>query len=57
MLGWAIRRMILIKENYFGTFTHFRTFGELVEDWDKVPKVFGDRVEEKYTPGKVSWLV
>ncbi len=49
--------MILIKENYFGTFTHFRTFGELVEDWDKVPKVFGDRVEEKYTPGKVSWLV
>lgn len=45
--------MILIKDNYFGSFTHFRTFGELVDDWDKVPKVFGDRVEEKYRPGKV----
>ena len=51
-----------LKDNYFGSFTHFSTLGEfLAKKEEGVP--FGDPTALKYGPGKVTfclsafWLV
>jgi len=53
-LGWALRRMFCLKDNYFGGFTQFTTMQEYLERFDHNPDSVGDPVEEKYRPGRVS---
>lgn len=53
-LGWALRRMFNVKDNYFGGFTQFTTMQEYLERFDHDPNSVGDPVEEKYRPGRVS---
>ena len=54
MLGWSLRRLFCVKDNYFGSFTQFTTMQEYLERFDHDPESVGDPVEEKYRPGRVS---
>ncbi|WRT63261.1 uncharacterized protein IL334_000164 [Kwoniella shivajii] len=40
------------EDNYFGSFTQFRTMQEYLEKFDHDPVSVGDPVEEKYRPGR-----
>ena len=51
-LGWVLRRMFCIKDNYFGGFTQFTTWTEFSEKFDHDPTSVGDPVEEKWRPGR-----
>lgn len=51
-LGWVLRRLFCVKDNYFGMFTQFRTMGEYLEKFEENPENVGDPVEEKYRPGR-----
>ncbi|WWC57636.1 uncharacterized protein I303_100168 [Kwoniella dejecticola CBS 10117] len=51
-LGWVLRRLFCVKDNYFGTFTQFRTMQEFLEKFDHDPESVGDPIEEKYRPGR-----
>lgn len=53
MLGWVLRRLFCVKDNYFGSFTQFTTMDEFLERFDHDPASVGDPVEEKYRPGRV----
>jgi len=52
VLGWSIRYFMVIRDNYFGSFTHFST---LYEYLDKIKRGLppGDPVVSKYREGKV----
>ena len=50
-LGWVIRYFMVLRENYFGTFTHFTTLAEYLEK--HANGEVGDPVERKYRAGKV----
>lgn len=52
LLGWVVRRLMLLKENYFGTFTNFMLSSEFLQRFQNNPKLLGDPVEKKYVPGK-----
>ncbi|ORX35037.1 hypothetical protein BD324DRAFT_652754 [Kockovaella imperatae] len=52
MLGWSLRRLFCVKDNYFGGFTQFTTMQEYLERFDHDPDSVGDPVEEKYRPGR-----
>ncbi|KAI6157760.1 hypothetical protein BKA82DRAFT_130576 [Pisolithus tinctorius] len=48
--GWVVRYTLVLRDNYFGSFTHFST---LVEYLDKHRKgEVGDPIEKKYRPGQ-----
>lgn len=51
--GWTIRHFMILRDNYFGTFTHFST---LIEYLQKVRdgKPPGDPVDLQYREGTVS---
>ncbi|WVQ94212.1 hypothetical protein IAU59_001290 [Kwoniella sp. CBS 9459] len=51
-LGWVLRRLFCVKDNYFGGFTQFKTMQEYLEKFDHDPDSVGDPVEEKYRPGR-----
>lgn len=51
-LGWALRRLFCVKDNYFGMFTQFTTSQEYLEKFDHDPEGVGDPVREKYRPGR-----
>jgi hypothetical protein len=51
-LGWVLRRMFCIKDNYFGGFIQFTTMQEYLERFDHDPESVGDPVEEKHRPGR-----
>ncbi|KAL7425079.1 Macrophage colony-stimulating factor 1 receptor [Cryptotrichosporon argae] len=51
-LGWAVRRMFAIKDNYFGGFTQYSTMQEYLERFDHDPNSVGDPVEEKFRPNR-----
>ncbi|WWC90151.1 uncharacterized protein L201_005084 [Kwoniella dendrophila CBS 6074] len=51
-LGWVLRRLFCVKDNYFGGFTQFRTMQEYLEKFDHDPTSVGDPIEEKYRPGR-----
>ncbi|WVF66596.1 hypothetical protein IAT40_001336 [Kwoniella sp. CBS 6097] len=51
-LGWVLRRLFCVKDNYFGGFTQFKTMQEYLEKFDHDPNSVGDPVEEKYRPGR-----
>ena len=51
-LGWSIRYFMVLRENYFGSFTHFSTLNEYLGKRNrKFPP--GDPIMEKYRQGKV----
>jgi hypothetical protein len=52
-LGWSIRYFMVLRDNYFGSFTHFSTLNEYLEKRKKGLPV-GDPIAQKYRPGKVS---
>lgn len=51
-MGWVLRRLFCVKDNYFGSFTQFTTTQEYLERFDHDPNSVGDSVEEKYRPGR-----
>ncbi|KAL1409648.1 Macrophage colony-stimulating factor 1 receptor [Vanrija albida] len=51
-MGWAVRRMFSVKDNYFGNFTQFATMQEYLERFDHSPDSVGDPVVQKYRPGR-----
>ncbi|KAF9529375.1 hypothetical protein CPB83DRAFT_789894 [Crepidotus variabilis] len=53
--GWAIRYFMVLKDNYFGSFTHFQTLSEYL-DKRKNNLPVGDPLKLKYRPGKSNML-
>lgn len=51
-LGWVVRRLFCVKDNYFGGFTQFSTMQEFLEKFDHSPDSVGDPIMEKYRPGR-----
>jgi hypothetical protein len=51
-LGWVLRRLFCVKDNYFGMFTQFSQSMEFLHRHAADPKSIGDPVEEKYHPGR-----
>ncbi|GAA5960722.1 hypothetical protein JCM21900_000512 [Sporobolomyces salmonicolor] len=49
-IGWMIRHMFNLKDNYFGTFLHFVTLEEYRHRYER--NLQGDPIEAKYRPGK-----
>ena len=54
-LGWSIRHFMILRDNYFGSFTHFSTLNEYLEKRRSGIAV-GDPIDLKYRPGKVATL-
>ena len=52
-LGWALRRMFCLKDNYFGVFTQYATNTEFIARSAENKNSIGDPIYEKYRPGKV----
>lgn len=50
--GWVIRHFMVLRDNYFGTFTQFSTLYEYIQKKDRGFPI-GDPTELKYRPGKV----
>ncbi|EAU91786.1 hypothetical protein CC1G_04554 [Coprinopsis cinerea okayama7 len=55
-LGWAIRYIMVIKDNYFGSFTHFSTLNEYLGKRDSQDQPVGDPIKLKYREGKHNML-
>ncbi|KIL66260.1 hypothetical protein M378DRAFT_192008 [Amanita muscaria Koide BX008] len=55
MLGWSIRYFMVLKDDYFGSFTHFSTLSELLKRQQN-GLTFGDPILLKYRPGKANML-
>jgi hypothetical protein len=51
-LGWSIRYLMVLRDNYFGSFTQFSTLDEYLSKRRRGLPV-GDPIVEKYRPGKV----
>lgn len=51
-VGWSIRHLMILRENYLGTFTHFSTLHEYLE-MRKKRRPAGDPLEDKYREGNV----
>ncbi|KAH9935463.1 uncharacterized protein B0H18DRAFT_1114206 [Fomitopsis serialis] len=49
--GWNIRHFLILRENYFGSFTHFCTLSEYLEKRRKDQPIT-DPIELQYRPGK-----
>ncbi|KAG2364907.1 hypothetical protein BDR07DRAFT_1557955 [Suillus spraguei] len=54
-LGWSARYLMVLRDNYFGSFTHFSTLVEYLEKRKRFNLV-GDPLEMKYRPGKSNSL-
>ncbi|KAF8973209.1 hypothetical protein BDZ97DRAFT_665381 [Flammula alnicola] len=53
--GWSIRYFMVLRDNYFGSFTHFQTLSEYL-DKRKRNHPIGDPIGLKYRPGKANML-
>ncbi|KAG8213869.1 hypothetical protein J3R82DRAFT_10613 [Butyriboletus roseoflavus] len=53
-LGWAIRYFMVLRDNYFGSFTHFSTLTEYLEKRSRGE--VGDPIEKKWRPEKTNML-
>jgi hypothetical protein len=51
--GWTIRHFMILRNNYFGSFTHFSTLYEYLEK-RKQGLPLGDPVDLQYREGSVS---
>ncbi|PCH43678.1 hypothetical protein WOLCODRAFT_122406 [Wolfiporia cocos MD-104 SS10] len=49
--GWTIRYFMILRDNYFGSFTHFSTLYEYLEKRRKGQPI-GDPIDIQYRPGK-----
>ncbi|PPQ63980.1 hypothetical protein CVT24_009409 [Panaeolus cyanescens] len=49
--GWVIRYLMVLRDNYLGSFTHFQTLHEYLEKRRRKEPV-GDPISSKYRPGK-----
>ncbi|CCM03589.1 uncharacterized protein FIBRA_05726 [Fibroporia radiculosa] len=49
--GWTIRHFLILRDNYFGSFTHFSTLYEYLEKRKKGQPI-GDPIELQYRLGK-----
>ncbi|KAK0195692.1 hypothetical protein F5146DRAFT_1101121 [Armillaria mellea] len=55
IVGWSIRHFMIIRDNYFGSFTHFSTLYEYLERKSRgLPP--GDPVMDKYRKGQSNML-
>ena len=52
MTGWTIRHFMILRNNYFGSFTHFSTLFEYLEK-RKLGQPLGDPVDLQYREGSV----
>lgn len=50
-LGWMVRHLFNLRDNYFGTFTHFVTLEEYRHRHER--NLQGDPLELIYRPGQV----
>lgn len=50
--GWSIRHFMIMRNNYFGAFTHFSTLYEYLEK-RKLGQPLGDLVDLQYREGSV----
>lgn len=50
--GWTIRHFMILRNNYFGSFTHFSTLYEYLEK-RKQGQPLGDPVDLQYREGSV----
>ncbi|KAF9475774.1 hypothetical protein BDN70DRAFT_996181 [Pholiota conissans] len=51
--GWSIRYLMVLRDNFLGSFTHFQTLAEYLDKRTrKLP--IGDPVQLKYRPGKAN---
>ncbi|TFK54421.1 hypothetical protein OE88DRAFT_1676060 [Heliocybe sulcata] len=53
--GWSVRHFMIMRDNYFGTFTHFSTLYEYLDKKKKGIAV-GDPIELQYRKGKSNML-
>lgn len=53
--GWSIRTLMVLRDNYFGSFTHFSTLNEFLAK-QRHGKSIGDPVELRYRPGSANPL-
>lgn len=53
--GWVIRHFMVLRDNYFGSFTQFHTLYEYIQKKDRGMPI-SDPTELKYRPGKVLLL-
>ncbi|KZT72059.1 hypothetical protein DAEQUDRAFT_664662 [Daedalea quercina L-15889] len=49
--GWTLRHFMVLRDNYFGSFTHFCTLSEYLEKRRK-GQTITDPIELQYRPGK-----
>ncbi|KAF9012385.1 hypothetical protein BDQ17DRAFT_1496756 [Cyathus striatus] len=54
-LGWSIRYFMVLRDNYFGSFTHFSTLLEYLSKRERGLAV-GDPLSEKYREGKSNMM-
>lgn len=54
-VGWSIRHFMVLRDNYFGSFTHFSTLSEYLERRKKGLPI-GDPILLKYREGSVCTL-
>uniref|UniRef100_D8QC92 Csf1 N-terminal domain-containing protein n=1 Tax=Schizophyllum commune (strain H4-8 / FGSC 9210) TaxID=578458 RepID=D8QC92_SCHCM len=54
-LGWTVRYFMVLKDNYFGSFTHYSTLAEFLEK-QKAGEPLGDPVLKKYREGQNNML-
>jgi len=52
-LGWSIRYFMVMRDNYFGSFTHFSTLYEYLDKRRRGLPI-GDPITQKYREGRVS---
>jgi len=55
VVGWSVRYLMVLRENYIGSFTHFSTLNEYLDKRRRGLPI-GDPIVEKYRPGKVSFI-
>ncbi|KAF9227418.1 hypothetical protein BS17DRAFT_747957 [Gyrodon lividus] len=53
-LGWAVRYFMVLRDNYFGSFTHFSTLTEYLDKRSR--SEVGDPIEKKWRPDKSNML-
>ena len=51
LFGWVVRHVMVLRENYFGSFTQYSTTREYLSK--RQNGAVGDPLELKYRPGKV----
>lgn len=54
--GWTIRHFMVLRDNYFGSFTHFCTLSEYLQKRRKEQPIT-DPIELQWRPGKVSTIL